>query len=50
MIVVRSLCFINIAGGAASDSSNTLWRLERVQDKNPIYAVFTLKKDKYRAA
>jgi len=28
----------------------TGWRLERVQEKNPIHAVFTLKKDKYRAA
>ncbi|MCL7453623.1 MAG: hypothetical protein M8467_11320 [Anaerolineae bacterium] len=28
----------------------TGWRLERVQEKNPVYAVFTLKKDKYRAA
>jgi hypothetical protein len=27
----------------------TGWRLESVQEKNPIYAVFTLKKDKYHA-
>jgi hypothetical protein len=28
----------------------TGWRLESVQEKNPIYAVFLLKKDRYRAA
>jgi hypothetical protein len=28
----------------------TGWGLERVQEQNPIYAVFTLKKEKYRAA
>jgi hypothetical protein len=71
----KNLCFINIGGGAASDSTvhatvpalakatnaglrclgvsgltslleKTGWRLERVQEKNPIYAVFALKKDK----
>lgn len=33
-------------GGLAGLLEETGWRLERVQEKNPIYAVFTLKKER----
>jgi hypothetical protein len=37
-------------GGLTGLLEKTGWRLERVQERNPIYAVFTLKKDKHCAA
>jgi len=43
------LRFLGVSGLTAL-LEKTGWRLERVQEENPIYTVFALAKDKYRAA
>jgi len=43
------LRFLGVSG-LTGVLEKTGWRLERVQEENPIYAVFTLTKDEYRVA